>query len=70
MLLPLRGATIRIGGSHAQRDVVDETLIAAAMRAGEWSVARTILGERATQRPTPRMVRLRNETLAQLGVMS
>ena len=35
LLRPLRGAAgARLGGSHAQRDVIDQTLLAAAARGG------------------------------------
>jgi tetratricopeptide (TPR) repeat protein len=40
-----------VGGSNAQRDVVDLTLIAAAARAGERGMARQLVAERATKRP-------------------
>ncbi len=53
-ILPLRYDVWRIGGSHAQRDVVDLTLIVAAERAGERNLARALLAERAALRPTPR----------------
>ena len=51
---PLRYDVWRIGGSHAQRDVVDLTLISAAERAGERRLARALLAERAAARPTAR----------------
>jgi hypothetical protein len=53
-ILPLRYDVWRIGGSHAQRDVVDLTLLVAAERAGERNLARALLAERAALRPTPR----------------
>jgi tetratricopeptide (TPR) repeat protein len=53
-LLPLRYDVWRIGGSHAQRDVVDLTLISAAERAGERKLARALLAERMALRPTAR----------------
>jgi tetratricopeptide (TPR) repeat protein len=53
-ILPLRYDAVRIGGSHAQRDIVDLTLIAAAERAGEKNLARALLAERVALRPTPR----------------
>lgn len=53
-LLPLRYEAIRIGGSHAQRDILNLTLIAAAERAEKWRLARALLAERLAQRPTPR----------------
>ena len=53
-ILPVRYQAIRIGGSHAQRDIVNLTLIAAAERSGRWSLARALLAERAAARPTAR----------------
>ncbi len=53
-ILPLRYDVWRIGGSHAQRDVVDLTLLVAAERAGERNLARALRAERAALRPTPR----------------
>jgi tetratricopeptide (TPR) repeat protein len=53
-ILPVRGEAVRIGGSHAQRDIVNLTLIAAAERSHQWSLARQLLVERVNIRPTPR----------------
>ena len=53
-ILPVRYKVIRIGGSHAQRDLVTQTLIAAADRAGQTSLARALLAERLAARPTAR----------------
>ena len=53
-ILPLRYDVWRLGGSHAQRDVVDLTLITAAQRSGEARLARALLAERAALRPTAR----------------
>ncbi len=50
-----RNEAIRIGGSHAQRDIVAQTLIAAAERSGRWRLARALLAERAAVRPTARV---------------
>jgi tetratricopeptide (TPR) repeat protein len=57
LILPLRYKIIRIGGSHAQRDLVTQTLIVAAERAGDWRLARALLSERIAIRPTPRVER-------------
>ena len=65
-ILPLRYEVWRIGGSHAQRDVVDLTLIAAAERAGERRLARALLAERVALRPSPRW-RQRYESARTLG---
>jgi tetratricopeptide (TPR) repeat protein len=53
-IAPARYDCIRIGGSHAQRDVIALTLIAAAERAGRTHLARALLAERAAIRPTER----------------
>jgi tetratricopeptide (TPR) repeat protein len=53
-ILPVRYKVIRIGGSHAQRDLVTQTLVAAAERAGQTSLARALLSERLAVRPTKR----------------
>ena len=52
-ILPVRYEAFRIGGSHAQRDIVNQTLIAAAERSGQWRLARALLAERVALRPTP-----------------
>jgi len=51
---PVRYETVRIGGSHAQRDIVTQTLIAAAERSGQTNLARALLAERVAIRPTAR----------------
>jgi hypothetical protein len=53
-ILPVRYQAFRIGGSHAQRDIVNQTLIAAAERSQQWSLARALLAERVAVRPTAR----------------
>lgn len=50
-LRAVRNRAHRFGGSHAQRDVIDLTLIAAARAAGETSLERALLAERAAARP-------------------
>ncbi|MEM1110279.1 MAG: tetratricopeptide repeat protein [Pseudomonadota bacterium] len=53
LLLPIRYDTRLFGGSHAQRDVLAQTLIVAAIRDGQKSLAHALLAERAaTKRPT------------------
>ena len=46
-ILPVRFETFRIGGSHAQRDIINRTLIAAAERVGDRTLANALHGERA-----------------------
>ena len=50
-LLPVRFDLWQIGGSHAQRDVVDWTLTEAAVRAGQRDVALSLAHERLGTRP-------------------
>lgn len=50
-LLPVRYRAHAFGSSHAQRDVVHRTLIEAALRDGDKSLARALLNERASLRP-------------------
>jgi hypothetical protein len=46
LIRPVRGIAGRFGGSNAQRDVIDLTLIEAAFRAGDRSLARALAAER------------------------
>jgi len=48
---------IRLGGSHAQRDVFEETRIEAHARAGNLETAKAILEERLDRRPNGRDTR-------------
>jgi tetratricopeptide (TPR) repeat protein len=50
-LLPLRYVAHRFGGSNAQRDVIDQTLAEAAVRAGRVNEARALVAERRLLRP-------------------
>jgi tetratricopeptide (TPR) repeat protein len=51
LLLPVRFDLWQIGGSYAQRDVVDWTLTEAAARAGQRDVALSLAHERLAARP-------------------
>ncbi|TJV37437.1 MAG: tetratricopeptide repeat protein, partial [Mesorhizobium sp.] len=51
LIRPIRAIAHRFGGSHAQRDVVDLTLIEAALRSGDRALARALAAERALARP-------------------
>jgi len=51
-LRSVRPVASRFGGSHAQRDVIDLTLIEAALRAGEGRLARALASERTHLKPT------------------
>jgi len=51
LLWPVRVDLWQIGGSHAQRDVVDWTLTEAAVRAGQRDIAVSLAHERLATRP-------------------
>ena len=50
-LRTVRNRAYRFGGSHAQRDILDLTLIEAARRAGEGALHRALLAEREMAAP-------------------
>jgi len=50
-LYPVRAHAARVGGSHAQRDLIDQTLLAATARATDHSVGRALLNERRLAKP-------------------
>jgi hypothetical protein len=49
-LLPVRGQVHTFGGSHAQRDAVERTLLEAALRAGRLELASALISERLSVR--------------------
>ncbi|MGH8501361.1 MAG: tetratricopeptide repeat protein [Gammaproteobacteria bacterium] len=53
LLRPVRNYAHRFGGSHAQRDVIDLTLIEAASRAGQDRLAAALVTERASAHGSP-----------------
>lgn len=50
-LRPVREIAARFGGSHAQRDLIDRTLLEAARRSGQGTLARALEAERGALRP-------------------
>jgi hypothetical protein len=63
-LFGVRPFAQRFGGSNAQRDILDWTLIEAATRAGQHSLGRSLVQARALQKPyglSPLGMRLRIE---------
>lgn len=48
LIRPVRSIAARFGGSNAQRDVIDLTLIEAAIRGGDHRLARALAAERVT----------------------
>jgi len=51
LLRPVRTRAHRFGGSHAQRDVLDQTLIEAARRSGDHRLLETLASERREAKP-------------------
>ncbi|MET0579291.1 MAG: tetratricopeptide repeat protein, partial [Ilumatobacteraceae bacterium] len=51
-LLPIRRVLQRFGGSHAQRDALQRTLLESALRAGRYDLARALTAERLGVRET------------------
>ena len=51
-LLPIRRTFQVFGGSHAQRDVLVRTLLESAQRAGQHDLARALIAERLSLRPS------------------
>jgi hypothetical protein len=58
-LSPVLEEVVRIGGSHAQRELFEDTVIVALLRSGESSRARAMLDARLHRRPSPRDTRWR-----------
>ena len=58
LLRPIRNYAHRFGGSHAQRDLLDLTLIEAALRGGETRLASALITERVAAKPTSMSARL------------
>jgi len=51
LLLPLRDRIWRLGGSHAQRDIWQQMLVHALLRAGRHDEARRLLAQRTSLKP-------------------
>ncbi len=50
-LLPIRSRLHEFGGSHAQRDVVERTILEASIRSGQKRVAEKLIQGRLADRP-------------------
>lgn len=57
LLSPILNQVVRIGGSHAQRTLIEDTFIVALMKSGDLSRARAMLDARLHRRPSPRDMR-------------
>ncbi|MCL4182637.1 MAG: tetratricopeptide repeat protein [Burkholderiaceae bacterium] len=58
LLRPIRSSAHRFGGSHAQRDLLELTLIEAALRGGDAALAAALAAERIALRPRSPLARL------------
>ncbi|TPN36234.1 tetratricopeptide repeat protein [Mesorhizobium sp. B2-3-3] len=67
LIRPIRAIANRFGGSHAQRDVIDLTLIEAALRAGDGTLARALTAERSMARPDSPLAALFSRRAADLS---
>jgi tetratricopeptide (TPR) repeat protein len=67
LIRSVRGRANRFGGSHAQRDVIDLTLIEAALRAGEHALAAALAAERVAAKPASPLARLFARRAAERG---
>lgn len=57
LIAPARAQAARLGGSHAQRDLIDQTLLAAAARGGRRSLGRALINERTMAKPVTPLTR-------------
>lgn len=67
LIRPIRAIASRFGGSHAQRDVIDLTLMEAALRSGDGALARALTAERALARPDSPLAALFSRRAADLS---
>ncbi|MCK1368067.1 MAG: hypothetical protein V7632_1698 [Bradyrhizobium sp.] len=56
-LTPILGEVVRLGGSHAQRELIEDTFVVALMRSGDLPRARALLDARLHRRPSLRDTR-------------
>jgi hypothetical protein len=57
LIYPVRAVAQRFGGSHAQRDLIDQTLLAAASQGSRSAVGRALLNERTMAKPVTPLTR-------------
>ncbi|RAZ72963.1 tetratricopeptide repeat protein [Mesorhizobium atlanticum] len=57
ILEPMAGEVVRIGGSGAQREMIEDMLLLSFMRSGNTAKARLLLDQRLHRRPSPRDTR-------------
>ena len=54
---PSYGKPLHFGGSHAQRDLIDQTLLAAAAQGSRRAVGRALINERCMAKPVTPLTR-------------
>jgi hypothetical protein len=64
LLEPALADAVRIGGSHAQRELLEDTLIVAWLRAGHFQSAQVLIDRRLHRRPSARDAIWRAQTTA------
>jgi hypothetical protein len=64
LLEPVAGDVVRIGGSHAQRELIEDTLLVALMKSGDVAKAQSLLDHRIHRRPSKRDMAWRSEVIA------
>lgn len=64
LIYPVRSLAQRFGGSHAQRDLVDQTLLAATTQGRRRSLGRALINERCMAKPMTPLTRHWSERLA------
>jgi len=64
-LLPIRSIANRFGGSNAQRDILSQTLLEAAIRGAQTGLASNLLNEREVHRPFSPLTRRFRANVAQ-----
>jgi hypothetical protein len=57
LIYPVRSVARHFGGSHAQRDVIDQTLLAAAASGSRRAVGRALVNERCMAKPVTPLTR-------------
>jgi len=67
LLRPIRSSAHRFGGSHAQRDLLDLTLIEAALCGGDAALGAALAAERTAMRPRSPLARLFTTRASALG---
>ncbi len=64
LIAPVRNGASRLGGSHAQRDLIDQTLLAATALGGRRALGRALLNERSLAKALTPLTRHWAERLA------